>query len=71
MGASAPLGESEYETLGRIAAVDVLLNNADRLPVMFGTEVLTAYCLLLTAYCLLLTTHCSLLTTYYLLLTTH
>ena len=36
-GATA-LGEREYEALGRIAAVDVLLNNFDRFPVLFDTE---------------------------------
>ena len=37
-GGVAALGEGEYETLGRLAALDVLLNNADRLPVFFETE---------------------------------
>jgi hypothetical protein len=36
--AGAALGESEFESLGRLAAFDVLLNNADRLPVLFETE---------------------------------
>jgi len=37
-GGVTALGEGEFETLGRMAAVDVLLNNVDRLPVLFDTE---------------------------------
>ena len=37
-GSIAAVGESEFETLGHLAAFDVLLNNADRLPVLFNTE---------------------------------
>jgi len=37
-GSVAALGDDEYEALGRLAALDVLLNNADRLPVLFETE---------------------------------
>ena len=37
-GSIAALGESEFETLGLLAAFDVLLNNGDRLPVLFKTE---------------------------------
>ena len=37
-GGIAALGEGEYETLGLLAALDVLLNNADRLPIFFETE---------------------------------
>ena len=37
-GSAAALGERELETLGRLSAFDVLLNNADRLPVLFDTE---------------------------------
>ena len=37
-GGIAALGQVEYETLGRLAALDVLLNNADRLPIFFETE---------------------------------
>ena len=32
------LGEGEFEALGLMAAFDVLLNNTDRLPVLFDTE---------------------------------
>ena len=37
-GSITALGEGEFETLGLLAAFDVLLNNADRLPVLFDTE---------------------------------
>ena len=37
-GGIAALGEGEYETLGRLAALDVLLNKADRLPIFLETE---------------------------------
>ena len=37
-GSITALGASGFETLGRLAAFDVLLNNADRLPVLFDTE---------------------------------
>ena len=37
-GSITALGESEFETLGFLAAFDVLLNNTDRLPVVFKTE---------------------------------
>lgn len=37
-GGGGALGEAEYEALGRLAAFDVLLNNFDRLPVLFDNE---------------------------------
>lgn len=37
-GGGGGLGEAEYEALGRLAAFDVLLNNFDRLPVLFDNE---------------------------------
>ena len=37
-GSITSLGEGEFEALGLMAAFDVLLNNTDRLPVLFDTE---------------------------------
>ena len=37
-GSITCLGEGEFEALGLMAAFDVLLNNTDRLPVLFDTE---------------------------------
>jgi hypothetical protein len=37
-GSISALRESEFETLGLLAAFDVLFNNGDRLPVLFETE---------------------------------